>query len=161
MTIAVIIAGACSLLGILAIVFRSNAVYMLLALCGGFVLADLVSQDLTQIINSVVNINVPVVSYVQITLLLILPLILLFMYKKSAGASFLIQIIPAVAFVLLSYMFISDMVPYDVQNQIKESQIYLTVKTYFELAIAAGMLASLIYFWSKKPHRDKHAKKHK
>jgi uncharacterized membrane protein YedE/YeeE len=161
MDISFIIGIACLAVGVCALVFRSNAVYMLLALCGGFVLADLVAQDLTQIINSVVNINVPVFSYVQMVLLLILPLILLLMYRKSAGVALVLQIVPIVAFILLSFMFVTDMLPYDIQNQVKDSQTYNIVQPYFELAIAAGMLASLFYFWSKKPHREKHGKKHK
>lgn len=161
MDIAIIIGVACAIIGAMAIVFRSNAVYMFLALCAGSVLAELVAQDLTQVLNSFIDVKFPVYSYVQIFLLLIFPIILLFMYRKSAGASLPIQIIPAVAFVILAFMFITTMLPYDMQKQIQDSNIYTLSKPYFGITVAVGMLASLFYFWTKKPHHEKHGKKHK
>ena len=156
------------LLGIIAVVFgllpillRSNAVYILLALCAGDLLATLASKDVTQIIGSTVNINGPVYSVVQITLLVVAPIILLFLYKKSAGSTFLLQLVAAAASVLVCFMLVAMSLPYDMQNNIQNSNLYLTVKPYFSVAIAAGLFVSLIYFWIKKPSRKKHGKKHK
>lgn len=161
MTTATIVAAACAILGVAALIFRSNAVYMFLALCGGSVLADLAAQDVTQLLNGIVNINFPLYSYVQIVMLLILPVILLFMYRKSAGMSVIVHLLPAIAFVLLAFMFVTGMLPYDMQNNIKNSHIYTVTQPFYEAAIAAGMLVSLFYFWTKKPHHEKHGKKHK
>jgi len=158
MDISYIVAGACGLLAIAALLLRSNAVYMLMGLCAGSVLASLAAKDVTQIFNSFINVNVPVYSYVQIVLLIVAPLILLFVYKKARGNNFMLQVVPAVALASLCFMFVTDMLPYDVQSQIKDSQVYMFIQPYFEIAIAVGLFASLIYFWAKKPSHDKRKK---
>jgi hypothetical protein len=83
------------------------------------------------------------------------------LYKKSAGSTFLLQLVAAAASVLVCFMLVAMSLPYDMQNNIQNSNLYLTVKPYFSVAIAAGLFVSLIYFWIKKPSRKKHGKKHK
>ena len=144
--------------GIAPILFRSNAVYMLLALCGGEVLARLAAQELTQIINSLITVDFPMYSVVQIVLLVAAPIILLFLYRKTVKADMILQIIPAAAATLLCFMFVIAKLPYDAQNSLQASDLYTLVKPYFGLAIAAGMIASIIWFWLKKPKHDKHHK---
>jgi len=157
MVVAIVVGSACALLGVLAIIFRSNAVYMLLTLCAGAILAELTAQDVTQILNSFISVNIPIYSYVQIALLLIAPVILLIMYRKSAGSKLILQIVPA--FALISFMVISEALPYDMQTQIKESQIYSSIEPYYEIAIAVGLFACMFYFWIQKPRHDKPSKK--
>lgn len=132
---------------------------MLLALCGGEVLARLTAQDITQIVNSVITVNVPLFSIVQIVLLLIAPVILLFMYRKSVKADMVIQVIPAVAAVLLSFMFVIAKLPYDLQKTMQDSQLYGLLQPFFGVAIATGMGASIVWFWAKKGHHQKKDKK--
>jgi len=126
-----VVGSACALLGVLAIILRSNAVYMLLTLCAGAILAELTAQDVTQILNSLISVNIPIYSYVQIALLLIAPVILLIMYRKSAGSKLILQLVPAIVFALISFMVISEALPYDMQTQIKESQIYTFIEPYY------------------------------
>ena len=145
--------------GVAPILFRSNAVYILLALCGGEILARLTGQDLTQIANSIVSADVPMYSIVQIFLLLIAPFILIFLYRRSTKADIVFQIVPAVATVLLAFMFIIAKLPYDTQNSLQQSDIYKLVEPFFGLAIAAGMVSSILWFWAKKPKHEKHDKK--
>lgn len=154
------------LLGIIAVVFgvapllfRSNTVYILLMLCAGELLARLTAQDLTQVVNSLIATDLPTYSIVQIILLLIPPLLVLFWYRKSVNVDVILHIIPAVSTVLLCYMLVVAKLPYDVQNSLQESNIYGLIKPYFGLAIGAGMLSSLIWFWAKKPKHEKHDKK--
>ena len=144
--------------GIAPILFRSNAVYILLALCGGEVLARLSGQEMAQIMSSLISADVPMYSIVQIFLLVIAPFVLIFLYRKSVGADMLLQIVPAAAVVLLSFMFIIAKLPYDAQNALKGSDLYGLLDAYFGLAIAAGMVSSMIWFWLKKPKHDKHDK---
>lgn len=154
------------LLGILAVVFavapilfRSNAVYIFLALCAGEILARLTAQDVTQIVNSIITVDVPMFSIVQIVLLLIAPVLLLFMYRRTAKADLIIQIIPGVSAALLAFMFIVAKLPYDTQTVMQDSQLYGIVKPFFGVAAAAGLGASVVWFWAKKPKHDKHEKK--
>lgn len=145
--------------GVAPILFRSNAVYILLALCGGEVLARLTGQDVTQIMNSIITVDVPMYSIVQIFLLTIAPFLLIFLYRKSVKADMLLQIIPAIAAVLLCFMFIIAKLPYDTQNSLQSSTMYELLKPYFGLSIAAGMVSSIVWFWLKKPKHEKHDKK--
>jgi len=154
------------LLGIIAVVFgiapiilRSNAVYILLALCAGEILARLTGQDITQIANSIISADVPMYSIVQIVLLVISPLLLLFLYRKSVKADIVLQIIPAAAAVILCFMFVIAKLPYETQNALQGSSLYDLLKPYFGLAIAAGMVSSVVWFWLKKPKHEKHDKK--
>lgn len=145
--------------GLLPIVLRSNAVYMLLALCGGEVLARLAAQDLTQIANSIITTDFPTYSIVQIVLLVLAPLLVLVWYRKSAKVDMVLQVIAAASATLLCFMFVVAKLPYDSQTALQASDLYGLIKPYFSLAIAAGMVASVIWFWIKKPKHEKHDKK--
>lgn len=154
------------LLGIIAVIFgvaplilRSNVVFMLLALCGGEVLARLAGQDLTQIVNSIITTNFPMYSVVQIVLLVLAPLLLLFWYRKSTSIDVVLHIVAAVSLVVLCFMFVIAKLPYDTQSALQNSNLYSIIKPYFGLAIGVGMVASLLWFWSKKPKHEKHDKK--
>lgn len=159
-----VLIGACTLVfGILPFIFRVNAAALFLTLCAGSVVSKLVAQDVTQIINSFINVNIPMFSIVQITLLVIAPVILLFGLKGGVKVGGLVwQIIPAAAAAILAVMFIATMLPYDIQKEITESKSYGFVSPYFGLAAAAGLFASFLQLWAMKPrHHDKHGKKHK
>ncbi|HUD03278.1 MAG TPA: hypothetical protein VMR51_00575 [Patescibacteria group bacterium] len=155
------------LLGIVAVVFGamplllgSNAVYILLTLCAGDLLATLAAKDVTQIINSIVTVNVPLYSYVQIFLLVIAPLIVLLIYRKSIGAGRILQIIPAAAAVLICFMLVTAMLPSNMQNNIQNSHLYSLLNPFFEFAIAAGLLVSVFYLWTKRTRNHKPGRKH-
>ncbi len=147
----------------LPLLFRSNAVAIFLTLCAGSIVSKLVAQDATQIVNSIVNFNVPMLSIVQIFLIVIAPVVLLLGLRKSITTPGIIwQLIPALAAAVLAVMFISASLPYEIQKQVEESQMYGLVKPYFGLAAAAGLLASVLHLWAHKPkHLGKHSKKHK
>lgn len=145
--------------GLVPILFRSNAIFVLLTLCGAEILARLTAQDITQIVNSIVATNWPMYSIVQIVLLLLPPLLVLIWYRKSVSVDIFLQIIPAIATALLCFMFVVAKLPYDTQVKLQASQIYSLIEPYFGVAIGAGMLASLIWFLMKKPKHEKHHKK--
>lgn len=155
------------LLGIIVVVFGviplligSNAVYILLTLCAGNLLAMLAAKDVTQIANSIITVNVPLFSYVQIFLLVIAPLIVLVIYRKSTGAGRILQIIPAAATVLVCFTLVTAMLPGDMQSNIQNSNLYSLLNPFFEFAIAAGLLVSVFYLWTKRPRGHKSGKKH-
>ena len=144
-----------SVFGILPIILRTNAIYMLLALCAGEVLARLTAQDVTQIASSFITADIPLYSIVQITLLLIAPLLVLFWYRKAAKSDIVLQIIAAVATAVLCVMFVVAKLPYEPQNVLQSAELYVTLKPFFSVAIASGVFVSLLWFWIKKPKREK------
>ena len=61
----------------------------------------------------------------------------------------------------MGFMFITNYLPYSSQTSVQNSNLYTQIDPYFGLAIGAGLLASVIYFWLMKPHHQKSDKKHK
>ncbi len=159
-TIILIVIGL--VFGVAPIFLRSSAVLIFLSLCAGEILARLTSQDVTEIVSSFAALNnVPVYSIVQIALLVIAPVVLLFAYKNTVKPSLLfMQIVPAVASVVVCLMLIVTKLPYDSKIAIEASNVYTMVKPFFSLAIAAGLLSSLFYLVAVKPKHSKHNKKH-
>lgn len=141
--------------GIAPIVLRTNAVYMLLALCAGEVLARLTAQDVTQIASSFITADIPLYSIVQITLLLIAPILVMVWYRKAAKSDIILQIFAAAATAVLCVMFVIAKLPYEPQNALQGADLYITLKPYFSVAIAAGVFVSLLWFWVKKPKHEK------
>lgn len=161
MNAALILGIIAAIFGLASLLLRSNAVFMFFALCAGSLLAESTAKDVTQVVNSVASVNIPTFSIVQIILLTIAPLIILIIYRKSSGAGLLLHIVPALAFAVLLFMTVTSMLPYDLQAKIQDSSLYGTIKPYYGVTVAAGLLASIFYLWSKKPRHDKHDKKHK
>jgi uncharacterized membrane protein YeiB len=157
----VMLAVIAFIFGLAPLLIGSNAVYILFTLCAGELLAQLAAKDVTQIVNSTVSLNIQVYSIVQIILLLIAPVIVLVLFKKSIKPpKRILQIIPAAASVVLCFMLIVNKLPYDMQKTFQDSSIYSLVSPYFEVAIAAGLLASLFYLWTKRPkHKLEEEKK--
>jgi hypothetical protein len=158
------------LLGIIAVVFglaplllRSNAVYIFLTLCAGEILATLVASDLTQVASSMVTYDLPKYTIVQLVLLLIAPVALLLVLKHSVKpAKILMQVIPAIATVVVAFMFVVKKLPYDTQQKMVSSNIYQLVEPFLGLAVAVGLVASIFYLWTKRPKdKDKEKKTHK
>jgi hypothetical protein len=155
-------------LGITAIVFgfapiilRSNAIFMFLTLCAGELLAKYTSQDIAQIVGSLFPGNVPVFSVVQISLLVVTPIIVLFAYKKTVTSDILLQIIAAVSATVVAFGLIVAKLPYEKQAAITSSAINNAMSVYFGVAVAAGLFVSVCYLLIKKPKHDKHKKHHK
>jgi hypothetical protein len=148
-------------LGVAPIILRSNAVYMFFGLCAGSVLAGIVGKDATNIANSIITTDFAMFSVMQIFILVIVPILLLFLYRRSIKADFIWQIIPALAAVILCFMSVVTMLPYDLQQTITDSNIYINIKPYYGVTVTAGVLFSMFYFWIKKPKHLKEGKKHK
>lgn len=148
---------------VLTLVFRVTAIAIFLTLIAGALVSKLVASDMTQIVNSIIALNAPMSSIVQIFLLVIAPLVLILGLRGSVkGAGVVWQVIPAVAAGILLVYFVPPMLPYDTQKAILDSNLYGYVSPYFGLAAAAGLLASVLQLWALKPkHHDKHDKKHK
>jgi hypothetical protein len=138
--------------GIIPIIFGANSVYVFLTLCAGELLSQLASRDVTQIINSLVANSSPVFAVVQIVLLLAAPLVTLVIFRKAIRSpKRVVQIIPAVATALACFILVVAKLPYDMQKSIQASDLYLLVKPYYEFAVAAGLLISVFYLWTKRP----------
>lgn len=161
--IIIIIAASALLFGVLPFFLRSSAALIFFALCAGELLSRLIAQDATQIFRSLPNTNnLPAYSIVQITLLLIPPIILLVSYKNSQKPSQLfLHIIPAIASVVVCVMLIVAKLPYETKQLVEDSAMYSALQPFFSLAVASGLLTATIYLVSVKPKPHKQDKKHK
>lgn len=142
------------------LIMRSKAVFMFLTLCAGVLLADLVAKDVTNIVNSIISLNIPVYSIVQIVLMVIVPIIILFLFRRSVKTDIIWQIVPAVAAAVVCFMQAVNMLPYDLQNNLMQTDLYLSIKTYYGVAVAGGVLFCLFYFFTNHPKHSKSDKKH-
>jgi hypothetical protein len=156
----IVIISAGILFGLLPLFLRSNAVLIFFALCAGELLARLTAQDATQFLKSLPATNgLPLFSIVQISLLLLPPLVILIGYRNTIRPSQLFfHILPAVAGVLVAIMLVVVKLPYDTQEAIKSASTYVTIEPFFSVAVAAGLLSSTLYLIFNTP---KHHKKHK
>lgn len=149
---------------LLPLVLRSNAVYVLFFLCMGEVVAKLLGQDTTQLVNSFVSVQMPVLTIVQIVLLLVLPLIILFVFKGAIkGPKLIKQLLPALAAAALSILFIVAKLPYDAQRAIEADSLYKTVEPFLPFVAGVGALAAFFYIYGRrpKPVTDEKKKHHK
>lgn len=145
--------------GVIPLVLRSNAVYILMALLAGEELARLTAQPVTKTINAMIVVSWPVYTVVQIVMLVIMPLLLLVWYRKSVKADIVLHIAPLVAAVLLGFMLIIAKLPYDTQRTLQSSNIYDMVQPYFGISLAAAMVSAAVWFLFKRPKHGKHDKK--
>ena len=158
----ILLAIAAALFGLAPILLRSNAVYIFLMLCAGELCSRLIASDLTKIVNSIIETEAPTYSVVQIFLLVIVPLVLLAMFRRGVKSSkVMLQILPAISTVVIAFMLVVVKLPYDLQVRIQDSNTYNILEPYFGLAMAIGLLTSLFYLWTKRPNHKEEKKNHK
>jgi len=146
--------------GVAPLLFGSNAVYMFLALCAGELMAKLIASDIAQLVNSRVDVDAPVYCITQIVLLVIMPVLLLMMFKKGARSNLVMQIVPAVASVVIGFMLVTAKLPYDLQTKIQESNYYSLLEPFFGITITLGLVASVLYLSTIRSRSGrKHRKK--
>ena len=149
-----------AIFGIAPILLGSNAVYMFLGLCAGELMAKLIAGDIAQLVNSRVDINAPVYCIVQIILLVIVPVVLLLMFRQGRKSNkFVMQIVPAVATVVAAFMLIVAKLPYDLQTKIQDSNYYSFMEPYFAITVTIGLIACVLYLWTKRPKHSKRTSK--
>jgi hypothetical protein len=159
----IVIICAAILFGILPLFLRSNAVLIFFALCAGELLARLTAQDATQFLRSLpATSGLPLFSIVQISFLLLPPLVILIGYRNTIRPGQLFfHILPALAGVLVAIMLVVVKLPYDTQESIKAATTYSTMEPFFSVAVAAGLLSSTLYLIANAPRHHKNHKKGK
>lgn len=158
----ILLSASVLVFAVIPLLIGSNAVYMFLTLCAGNLLAILTAKDLTQLAASFVSNNGPVYNYIQIGLLLIAPVLVLVIFRKAIkSGGRLLQIVPALSAAFICFMLVSSMLPANMQNNIQTSNLYSQIKPYYEFAVAAGLLTSVLYLWTKRSHHLKADKKHR
>jgi hypothetical protein len=158
----IVIGISAVIFGILPIALRSSAVYIFLTLAAGELLSRLTAQDATQFVRSFPAPNsMPTYSIVQISLLLVVPILILIAYKNSMKPSQLFfHLLPALASVLVCVMLVTAKLPYETKDVVENSGIFKVIEPFFSVAVAAGLLSSAFYLMAIKPKHDKH-KKHR
>ena len=145
------------------IILKSNAIYMFLLLAVSELTSNVVSKETTKFLNSFIpSTTIPLYSVVQIAILLLPPLFILFVYRKSIKPKYLIlNIICAASATVVFFNLVVSKLPYDNKTVIENANLFNTLSTFLDVALVAGLLASIIYIFLKKPKHDKKDKKHK
>ncbi len=161
MNIAIILlAVSVFVFGVGPLLLRTNVILVFLTLCASNLIVSLTSRDVSQLAASTLPVkNYPILSIVEIFILVVLPLVLMLAYKNSTKpAGLVIHILPAVASAILFFMLATTMLPYETKLAIEQSNIYGILKPFFEIVISAGFVFSALYLIITKPRYAKHGK---
>ena len=147
---------------LLTFVLRVNAGVIFLALCAGSVISQFVSNDVVQIVNSILPRSGDTTGSVIQLLLLLLPagLTILFMRRSITGAKTLINILPAAGSGLLTALLAVPLLSAGTRYNIMASQAWSVLQQFQSLIIGAGAFVSLLVLWSSKPKHGKDKKRH-
>jgi len=158
----VLLLACATIFGVLPLFLRSNGALVLFTLCVGQILAGLVGSDVSNNISTKVSSPLPIFTIVQIVLLVVPALLVMFIYRRAAKADILLHIFTYAVAVIVCFSAIATFLPYAAQTSVQDSSVYSQIHSYVGVILSAGIIASLVILWLKKPHHDKkHGKKHR
>jgi len=149
-----IIAVAIGLLTLIVLWLRTNIALGILALTAGYVLNDLVADD---IFNALYRTGVDpansqeVLSTIQLTsaismLIILLPsFLVIFRFKNFQPGRLLVHIAPAGAYALLAMLFILISLPVETQALLREQSFAYTQFEYFQAVIVVSAVVIAIF----------------
>lgn len=154
------------LIGLPAVIIfllRANGAVVFLALCGGSVLAQFVSSDSTNILNSFRPASGTLnLSVVQLSLLFAPAFFAALLLRKSlSGTKAMVNLIPAVATGAVGALLAVPLLPGGVHHNITSNSLWSSIDQYQSLIVAAAILVSLVGLRlnrTKRPHKGKHKK---
>lgn len=140
---------AASVLSLLlfSISLRTNIALGILSLGAGYVLADLTTDSVVStLFRFGVNTgDIPISSVVAITLTIVPSLLILIRFRGFQPSRFLLHIAPGVFYALLAVLLVLLHLPFDVQQQLRESSYVFAQLQYFRTAIVLGAVIIAIF----------------
>ncbi len=105
-------------------VSATHLAFVILSLCSGYILSTFVGPSLSDFINNFIGSNnLPILNIVNITLLLIPPIMIGYRFKKTQKGvgRFIQQLLPALALTMLAAVFIVDLLPNGSVDSVRRS----------------------------------------
>ncbi len=149
-----VIAVAIGLLMLIVLWLRTNIALGILALTAGYVLNDLVADDIfnalykssSSAVNSQELINtIELTSVISIIIILLPSFLVIFRFKNFQPGRLLVHIAPAGAYALLAMLFILISLPVETQALLREESFAYTQFEYFQAVIVVGAVVIAIF----------------
>ncbi len=149
-----LIASVIGLLVLIVLWLRTNIALGILALTAGYVLNDLVADDIfntlyknsSDVVNSQELINtIQLTSVISIIIILLPSFLVIFRFKNFQPGRLLVHIAPAGAFALLAMLFILISLPVETQALLREESFAYTQFEYFQAVIVVGAVVIAIF----------------
>jgi len=126
---------------------RTNIALGILALTAGYVVSDLVSDDIFNFLykTGTESASLPTMSIISITITLLPSLLVIFRFKNFQPGRLLVHIAPAAVFALLATLFILISLPIETQALLREESFAYTQFIYFEAVLVIGAVVIAIF----------------
>ncbi len=156
-----LIAIVISVLALSVLWLRTNIALGILSLTAGYVVSDLVSPDIFNLLykNNIDTASLPVMSIISITIILLPAFLIIFRFKNYQPGRLLVHLAPSMAFGLLAMLFILISLPVETQAVLKEESFAYTQFIYFEAVIVVS--AVIIAIFDLMAHEKKLRRKSK
>lgn len=144
---------------------RTNIALGILALTAGYVVSDLVSDDIFNFLykNGTESASLPTMSVISIAITLLPSLLVIFRFKNFQPGRLLVHIAPAAVFALLATLFILISLPIETQVLLREESFAYTQFIYFEAVLVIGAVVIAIFdlMAHERKLRRKNRKRHR
>lgn len=142
-----IIAIAVGLFALIVLWLRTNIALGILALTAGYVVSDLVSDDIFNFLykNNSESASLPLMSIISIVIILLPSFLVIFRFKNFQPGRLLVHIAPAGVYALLAVLFILISLPVETQALLREESFAYTQFVYFEAVIVIGAVVIAIF----------------
>ncbi len=153
--IPLIVIGAVALAPILlALIFRTHALYLFASICTGFFLQFALSDDVDLALATIIRGSNSMV--IARLVLLGLPIVLtLFILRKTAGKSLLFQLMPLIFSGLFLAAITLPLLPSGTEQAIYDSAYGGNIRGAQDLVIAAAVVSNLVLMWTLFKHHGK------
>lgn len=144
---------------LLTLIFRVNALYTFISIGVGYLLQLALSDDVDLALAAIIKGSNSIV-FAQF-ILLITPIVLtMFVLKKTASRTFLLQIVPLLLSGLLLAALSLSLLPPAIEQAIYDLPYGSSIRGAQDLVIAAAAISNLLLMWSLFKHPTEHRKHH-
>ena len=142
-----IIAIAIGVLSITVLWLRTNIALGILALTAGYVVSDLVADDLYSLLadNGIDTDAFPLSSILTIVIILLPSLLIIFRFRNFQPGRLVVHIAPAFSYALLAVMFVLISLPVETQAILREQSFAYTQFEYFQAVVVIGAVVIAIF----------------
>jgi hypothetical protein len=142
-----LIAVAIGFLMITVLWLRTNIALGILSLTAGYVLSDLVANDIFNFLykNGLDSGNLALVSIISIIIILLPSFLIIFRFKNYQPGRLFVHFAPAFAYALLAILFILISLPIETQAILREDSFAYTQFDYFKAFIVISAVIIAIF----------------
>ncbi|MDX1765594.1 MAG: hypothetical protein R3313_01430 [Candidatus Saccharimonadales bacterium] len=159
------IAAVMASLVLLVLWLRTNIALSILALTAGYVLSDIIADDIVSLVysSSIRDTQLSFSSIVAVTVTLLPAALILFRFKNFQPGRFLVHLAPAIAFALLGTFLVLIQLPFEIQTDLRENSFIFEQFETFEVIITVGAIIIAIFdlMAHEKKLRRRQKRRHK